>query len=90
MVARSPTLSLCVAVYYTREASVRVRDLLPALKVKVRSRVTETSSSTRTCTRHSFSRATGRSLFDCMNYPLTKAGTRKCCAPDKQASRLTD
>ena len=45
MVARSPTLSLCVAVYYTREASVRVRDLLPALKVKVRSRVTETSSS---------------------------------------------
>jgi hypothetical protein len=110
MVARSPTLSLCVAVYYklARPRFASRDGALPAVKVKVRSRVTDLSTGTdphrhtaqpkrqvATVLVHGnqFFESDGpipRLCFDCMNYPLTKAGTRKCCAPDKQASRLTE
>jgi hypothetical protein len=48
MVARSPTLSLCVAVYYklARPRFASRDGALPALKVKVRSRVTDLSTGT--------------------------------------------
>jgi hypothetical protein len=48
MVARSPTLSLCVAVYYklARPRFASRDGALPAVKVKVRSRVTDLSTGT--------------------------------------------